>query len=400
MQFSILPQPTRICVMKAIYLLLLMVATLTLKVDGQLPPALWTHDFAGATLLADVTETADGNLLVVGSNRNQNLWLLCLNSKGDTLWSRTFIQSGPNTPMRILQPAGNRIVMLSVAGNPTVGYMPWLLCTDATGNELWRITGTPQGSNPATDVGADKEGNLWWLTLRQGIPITTRLAEINPEGAEVAQFIFSDAADFEGRTLRVLADGSVALSGTRKKGELSEIWTLRVDRQGKELWRLIQPQAAAINFPECICCMPDNTLLVAGTTGVAMNPDAAPEDQVVDRNVMVSKIDPSGKLIWSKQHDREGCETASALVVTDSGDILVAGSCETSYTGTIGPWLLLLNRQGERVDDRVDRFRFMGDQASRIVQTSDGGFIMVGAGRMAADSRRQLGWIKKVGPLP
>ncbi len=386
--------------MKAIYLLLIAAATCIYTVDAQLPPTLWTHDFAGATQFADITETADGRLLALGTNRNQNLWLLCLDGRGDTLWSRTYIQSGANRPERILHPTDNRIVMASVVGNATVGYMAWLLCTDAAGTELWRKTGAPQGSNPSTDVGFDSNGNLWWLTIQQGAPNTTRLSRLDLEGAEHAQHIYSDTHDFEGRTLRVLADGSVALSGSRKKAGMSEVWTMRIDAEGKEVWRLFQPQASAINYAECICSMPDNTLLVAGTTGVVMNPDAAPEDQVVDRNVMVSKIDPTGKLIWTKQHDREGCETGNALVVTAQGDILVAGGCETSYTGTLGPWLLLLNRQGEKVDEQVDRFRFMGDRASRIIQTSDGGFVITGPGRVAADSRRQLGWIKKVGPLP
>ena len=386
--------------MKAIYLLLITAFAAFFTAAAQLPPTLWTHDFPGAIQISDVTETTDGRLLVLGTNRNQHLWLLCLDGRGDTLWSRTYQQSGANRSARIIQPSDNHIVMASVAGNETVGFLPWLLCTDATGKELWRATGDPQGSNPSTDVGYDSDGNLWWLTILQGAPKSTRLSRRDMEGAERAQHIYTDNFDFEGRTLWVLADGSVAISGSRKKTGISEVWTMRIDPEGKELWRLVQPQASAMNYPECICCMPDNTLLVAGTTGVVMNPDAAPEDQVVDRNVMVSKIDPTGKLLWTKQHDREGCETGNALVVTDQGDILVAGGCETSYTGTLGPWLLLLNRQGEKVDDQVDRFRFMGDHASRIIQTSDGGFVLAGPGRIAADTRRQLGWIKKVGPLP
>jgi hypothetical protein len=77
--------------------------------------------------------------------------------------------------------------------------------------------------------------------------------------------------------------------------------------------------------------------------------------------------------------------------------IYAAGKCETSFTGSVGPWLLLTDQNGNRINDQVYKFKFVKDQVARIICTQDGGLLMVGPGYI--DSQHQLtGWIRKLNP--
>ena len=77
---------------------------------------------------------------------------------------------------------------------------------------------------------------------------------------------------------------------------------------------------------------------------------------------------------------------------------MAAGKCETSFTGSVGPWLLFIDKNGKMIKDQVYKFRFVHDQASRIICTSDGGLLMIGPGFIETD-RQLTGWVKKLSPV-
>ena len=63
--------------------------------------------------------------------------------------------------------------------------------------------------------------------------------------------------------------------------------------------------------------------------------------------------------------------------------------------GRVGPWLLLTDEKGTVLSELVIPFNFNGDQAARVINTSDGGFVVIGPGQIDPDKTRSDGWIKK-----
>lgn len=100
-------------------------------------------------------------------------------------------------------------------------------------------------------------------------------------------------------------------------------------------------------------------------------------------------------MIWTKNIDSEGSEGGSAVVVRPDGNILMAGKKETSFLGKIGPWLVLTNEKGEKLDEHLLPFKFNIDQAADIINSSDGGFVVIGPGAIDRKYGRSDGWIKK-----
>lgn len=358
-------------------------------------------------LFADVIQNEDGGYTVLGAIQKGglnhfDLWLIRFSASGDTLWSQTFSNDGCDTPFRLMPGPDGSFLVAAVNGLPGEPQHAWVIHAGADGAEIWRKTSERKLAVSRTDIAVDTDGNWWWMFTPDADGETAKvlLKHMDSRGELLQEYSYSDKLDMRGHALRVLPDGSLALTGQQQveKGGAT-LWVMRISNGGETIWKSALPGTGKTVVPECICCSSDNAMLVAGWIGTCMNPDAPPESRIMDYDLIISKIDPAGKVLWSQNYDREGSEGGNAIAVMPDGNILVAGKCETSFTGSIGPWLMITDKSGKMLQDKVDRFRFGGDQASRIINTADGGFLMVGPGRVDPLQSRVTGWIKKFKPL-
>jgi hypothetical protein len=369
----------------------------------------WENQLGGSVFnsFTDVVENDDGSFTVLGTidkkgTAGKDLWLLSFNSSGDTLKTQVYTREGPDIPVRLIKFADGSTLLAALNGLPGPEQTAWVVYTGAEGEEKWRKTFPDKLSAGRTDIAINNDNTWWWLNTSPNNdgPDIVKLSLINRDGEPVSEYTYTDKQAMHAHALRVLPDGSVAISGQIDLGKgSSTMWVMLLSQDGEKIWKSMVPGSGKKITPECICCTPDNHFLIAGWIGSCMNPDAAPEDQIFDYDLVLSKIDGTGKILWTKNYDREGSEGGNAVAVRPDGNILIAGKCETSFTGTIGPWLILTDENGKVIQEQVDKFRFSGDQASRIINTSDGGFLMVGPGNLDSETRRSAGWIKKFKPL-
>lgn len=369
----------------------------------------WEKQFALKTphLFADVIQNEDGGYTVLGAIHNSgslqyDLWLIRFSASGDTLWTRTYPNDGCDAPFRLVSTTGGSFLLAAVNGIPGEAQHAWVMHAGSDGTEIWRKSSERALAVSRTDIAVESGGNWWWMFTPDaaGGSAQVVLKRMDSQGELLKEYSYSDKLDMKGHALRILPDGSLALTGQQQveKGGAT-LWVMRVSKEGETIWKSALPGTGKTVVPECICCSSDNAMLVAGWIGTCMNPDAPPESRIMDYDLIISKIDPAGKLLWSQNYDREGSEGGNAIAVMPDGNILVAGKCETSFTGSIGPWLMITDKSGKLLQDKVDKFRFGGDQASRIINTADGGFLMVGPGRVDPQQSRVTGWIKKFKPL-
>ena len=139
-------------------------------------------------------------------------------------------------------------------------------------------------------------------------------------------------------------------------------------------------------------CYKDSCFVLVGWAGKCLN-DIADENPIFDYDLMIKKINCEGKVLWTKEVDSEGSEGGNAVVIRPDGKFLVAGVKLTSFTGNIGPWLLEVDNDGNVVDELLLNMRL--DQASKIINTSDGGFVVIGPGLHERINSNTDGWILK-----
>jgi hypothetical protein len=77
----------------------------------------------------------------------------------------------------------------------------------------------------------------------------------------------------------------------------------------------------------------------------------------------------------------------------------VAGIKATSFLGKIGPWLMLVDSEGNLISENLVEMHFNGDSAAKIINCTDGGIIVIGPGIQDEDYTRSNGWIMKFAGL-
>ncbi len=378
------------------------------SVFSQIPEITWEKSFEIRTshYFSDVLEMPGGNFILLGAiekpgDRSYDIWLLECNSQGDTLKSKVIDFPGNDIPMRIIANGENGFLIAYINKPEETESFARLLAVDLAFAELWTAETEQPSVLLRTDLTVDQSGQIWWLNTfnNQAGQSDVSLWKLDKEGKKTAEFSFEENSPAAGYSIRSFPDGTLAVSSQIQppKGKPT-VQVIRVDTDGKTLWKTTLPQSEKMLTPQCLCCSPDNTLLVGGYAGLCYNPDAPAEEQIWDYDYLLTKLDAAGKVLWTQNYNREGSEKGTAIAVLPNGNIMAAGKCETSFTGTIGPWLLFIDNNGKMIKDKVFRFRFVHDQAARIICTSDGGLLMIGPGFIDTE-HRLTGWVKKLNPV-
>ena len=89
--------------MKKISCLIALMLLCVLNIFAQAPDTLWSRSFGGSNkdVPFSIIETSDGGIAVAGITKsnngdvfghhgNQDVWIIKLNSEGDTIWTKTY----------------------------------------------------------------------------------------------------------------------------------------------------------------------------------------------------------------------------------------------------------------------------------------------------------------------
>ncbi len=283
---------------------------------------------AFSTGARDITQTSDGGYIICGysfsETGNHSDLLLCkTDSQGGQTWAITAGSTGFEY--------GNCAIEAQNGDLITAGYTTQsgsedflLIRTDSDGNVLWeKVMGT-DSLDIARSVCEDPEGNLYVCGY------TT--------------------ADTQG-------ESDVLLIKTDSSG--NAIWEKRYGGNGPETADRVQ-------------ITPLGNLLIAGSTGSYTD----------NYDALLILADSDGNLIWENYYGAQGGEggydRANAAVVTSSGRIALAG--ESNDPDNCGMYFVLTDSDGEKLTESFHGNIFY-DYAGDIIETPDGGFILVGASK-------------------
>ena len=374
----------------------------------QIPAVTWEKEFPikQSHYFSDIQELPNGNFVVLGAieqpgDSNFDIWLLEINSHADTLKTRIMKSPGLDIPMRIHLNGNEGYLLAYLTMAADGGYKSRLMAV-GTGFEVqWTAEAELSSAGPRTDLAVDNAGHFWWLNTFSGPDgkAVISLGKMDTKGNAIPVGGFSNNLPGEGYSIRALPDGTMALSCmVLSDKEKPLVQVIRMDQEGKTAWKATIAAGNKNLTPQCLCCTPDNSLLLGGWAGMCYNPDAPADEQIWDYDYLLSKIDASGKVLWTQNYNREGSEKGTAVAVLPDGNIMAGGKCETSFTGKIGPWLLAVDPNGNKISDQVYKFKFNKDQVARIIPTSDQGILMVGPGYIDAQ-QQSSGWLRKLNPV-
>jgi len=117
------------------------------------------------------------------------------------------------------------------------------------------------------------------------------------------------------------------------------------------------------------------------------------------------KVDSTGGVIWRRIYEDEGACVMRRLIATREGNYLMSGE---SRANGFAAWLLMIDGEGEIIWSRLYRGDRNHQSGNKVIQTSDGGFILAGGGYTAdrqdreatvwkVDSEGDLEWVTTFG---
>ena len=188
----------------------------------------WTKVYAGANSeeCYSVANMTGGNILAAGwsnswgSGENDG-WLLCLNSSGDTLWTRFYKAAGDTRLYKILPTADNGFIVTGYTTPVSGGLSQGLaIKLDASGNEVWKKTYTDSSENIALhDVAQLPTGDLMFAGasyISQTIGGYVYLLTTDNSGTMLAEE-FCGGINSYANTISVQGNNSYLIAGAAAK---------------------------------------------------------------------------------------------------------------------------------------------------------------------------------------
>ena len=347
---------------------------------GSVPGEEWNRTYAGAgnTSATAVWQTSDGGYIFAGAacyNQWCSPWLVRTDAHGNEQWNRTFRDV-----------YGAKSVRQTVDGGYILAGRK-LIKTDMNGNEEWNRTfngmfnsvlQTSDGGfigAGANDTGmgdyhpdgwlikTDENGNEQWNRTFRG------------NGFDGSGYINS---------IQHANDGGFVLAGRRRATPDTEggAWLIKVDSNGNELW--------------------NRTFGEWNTTFGGRGEEAYSVLQTKDGGYILSgygflliKTDANGNMQWGINRKFKGKDAAVAHSVhlTDDGGYIIAVEAHSWGGSNKDSWLIKVNGTGNE-QWNMTLGREQNSDARSIQRTKDGGYIVTG--RKYFSTGGSYAWLIKV----
>ena len=349
---------TPVLLLALVGLLWVTFAPATAQAQTLLSETTWGGD--GSDVSEGVATGADGTSYVVGitdsftrdpfGNPSPRIFLVKFAPDGSLSWQR--IWNG--TTVRGLGRTG---VALGADGSVYVtgvstnnGNDAVLLKFDATGTLLWERTWGGPDSDTSLAVAAAPDGSAYIAGTATSFgpsSLSLFVVKFDSLGNLVWQRI-SDGA--EGNAVAVGPDGSVYAAGTTPRPGLIgnfDIIALKITSGGDLVWQRTYASGEVVDARGRMTVASDGSVYIAGAiqTVKANRPDIA---------ALIVKLSTDGDLLFDKQFDGRGGETATGVAVApDDGTVYVAGTTTSFGAGSQDAFVLHLVPTGKKLLDAV-----------------------------------------------
>jgi len=222
------------------------------------------------------------------------------------------------------------------------------------------------------------------LCLSIGLPFSAYATAANPSDNWIHAFVGTNKDRAES-IIQANDDGYVIAGETNvtDSGQL-ETWLLKTDSQGNQQWNKTYGTSGSARGLSIIQTV-DNGYAISG---------------IANYNADLIKIDASGNMLWNKSYTQ--ITSANAIIRTTDGGYALAGS-----TGAVRPsdnpcGLVKVDASGNIVWSKSYSQAGNG-AASSLIQTSDGGYALVGTTQnsdfllVKVDSNGKFEWSKTYG---
>lgn len=192
--------------------------------------------------------------------------------------------------------------------------------------------------------------------------------------------------DVSKRIIRTNDGGYLALGETNVNADSSaDIWAVKISTSGDKQWDRTYGKNKLNSASDIISTKDDGYLIVGKTRSSGSEGE----------DMWVVKTDGLGEVQWDKSYDRSGLDTVKSVVETIDGGFLLVGN--TYSRGSTGDdvWIVKIDQLGNEIWKKT--YGGSGwEKAGSLIGTSDGSFVIAGTSA-SNDSKIPDAWVFKIG---
>jgi len=362
----------------------------SLDIALQLPISnRWMKTFGIGNLGYSVQQTTDGGYIVTGETYNCAgveccIWLIKTDEFGNEIWNKTFgnFDDSSNWGSSVQQTTDGGYIVIGTKSY--FEYYPhiWLIKTDSNGKKIWEriIGGTSSYYGHCVQQIGDDEYILTGEARIENNGIDVLLIKTDAEHSMITK-TFGGAESDGGYSVEQTTDGGFIITGyTKSFGAGSyDVWLIKTDENGNMEWsRTFGGFSDDYGFSGQQTT--DGGYII---TGITYSFGSGKYDS------WLIKTDEFGNEIWNRTfggakldgypYNPYFCPPGDHRVQqTTDGGYIITGTTESYGAGDYDVWLIKTDSNGYETWNKT----FGGakyDDGRSVQQTTDGGYIIVGA---------------------
>ncbi|MFL5766014.1 MAG: T9SS type A sorting domain-containing protein [Bacteroidia bacterium] len=430
--------------MKKIFYISLLLLLFSSRLLSQAPAIQWQHAYGGSAddYFVSGKNTSDGGYIVAGYTSSadsdvtfnhgaHDCWVAKLDNSGTIQWQNSYGGSDDEQPTVILCTPDNGYIFAGQSKSNDGDIHThhgmadssdcWVVKLDSTGHIMWETSLGGTGWDVATGISKTLDGgyvvigttesfnedvtfnhggsDVWIIKLSSSGTIQWQKTYGGTSFESGMSIVQMTDSTYTALANTYSADGDVTLN----KGQ-TDYWVIHISKSGSIIWQKTYGGTQA-----------DEPFNIEKTTdgGYILGGYSSSQDGDVSINYAASeywivKLDSTGTMEWEKTYGGQGGEINGFVSQTSDGGYMVAGGSSsydgdaTSNHGIDDFWILRLTATGSIIWQHSYGGPWY-DAASEMLQTSDGGYFLIGRSMFTGGDLTQCnggydGWLVKLEP--
>jgi hypothetical protein len=324
-----------------------------------------------------VQQTSDGGFILLGRKESFgaggfDVWLIKTDANGNEQWEKTFGGRYSEWSSSVRQTSDGGFIIVGDTWSFGAGDV-WLIKTDANGNEQWEKTFGGRYPDRGRSVRQTSDGGF--IIVGETTSFGAGWADVwliktDADGNKLWDRTFGGSDWDEGWSVQQTSDGGFIIVGetTSFGAGWADVWLIKTDADGNKLWDRTFG-GSDWDWGYSVQQTSDGGFIIVGET-TSFGAGWA--------DVWLIKTDADGNKLWDRTFGGSSYDYGYSVQQTSDGGFILVGDTRSFGAGWSDVWLIKTDAKGNKQWDRT----FGGsswDWGYSVQQTSDGGFIVVGA---------------------
>lgn len=366
--------------MRKFFLYIMLLALYPLLIFAQVPDTAWTKTIGGShdDRAYSIRQTMDGGFIITGytesfGNSSPDVWLIKTDSLGDTLWTRSFGGYDDDCGCDVAQTIDSGYVIIGYTRSIGAGdYDIWLLCTNALGDTVWTKTFGSIYKDYGYSIKQLSDGGFI-IAGAMFTPIAGGnnycLIRTDPFGNALwTKMYHNEGSDYAHCVLATSDNGFAAIGYTDIEGGCSRaVWLIKTDNFGDTLWTKIYNPYVDWEMAYAGDYTQDEGYIITGVTYASGN----------RFDLFLLRTDANGDTLWRRLFGDPDMQYGYSVTQTHDGGFIAVGNTRPVSGGSSDFYTVKTDGAG----NTLWIYGYGGtlnDEAQAVIQTSDLGYMIAG----------------------